>query len=111
MGTLLAQKLGKGFIAVRKAGKLPPPVIRQSYTLEYGKATMEIERDIIKPNSRVLILDDLVATGGTAWAAMKLFESIDCSVVGFSFVMRLDGLDGFDRISGHPISSLFSMPA
>lgn len=111
LGTLLAQKLGKGFIAVRKAGKLPPPVIRQSYTLEYGKATMEIERDIIKPNSRVLILDDLVATGGTAWAAMKLFESIDCSVVGFSFVMRLDGLDGFDRISGHPISSLFSMPA
>ncbi|MDU6641532.1 MAG: adenine phosphoribosyltransferase, partial [Alloscardovia omnicolens] len=93
IGTALAQKLDKGFIAVRKAGKLPPPVLSQSYDLEYGKATMEIEKDLVKPGSRILIVDDLIATGGTAWAAMKLFESIDCSVAGFSFVMELDGLD------------------
>ncbi|BAR06745.1 Adenine phosphoribosyltransferase [Scardovia inopinata] len=111
IGTVLAQHLGKGFIAVRKAGKLPPPVISQSYTLEYGKATMEIEQSLTNPGSRILIVDDLVATGGTAWAAMKLFESVGCPVAGFSFVMKLDGLDGYDRISHYPISTLMTMPA
>ena len=111
LGTILAQRLGKGFIAVRKAGKLPPPVISQSYTLEYGEATMEVEKGLVRPGSKVLITDDLVATGGTAWAAMKLFESSKCTVAGFSFVMKLDGLDGYDRIAGYPVSALFSMPA
>ncbi|OFR00082.1 adenine phosphoribosyltransferase [Alloscardovia sp. HMSC034E08] len=111
IGTALAQKLDKGFIAVRKAGKLPPPVLSQSYDLEYGKATMEIEKDLVKPGSRILIVDDLIATGGTAWAAMKLFESIDCSVAGFSFVMELDGLDGTARLDNHPMSTMMVMPA
>ena len=111
IGTALAQKLDKGFIAVRKAGKLPPPVISQSYDLEYGKATMEIEKDLVKPGSRILIVDDLIATGGTAWAAMKLFESIDCSVAGFSFVMELDGLDGTAKLDNHPMSTMMVMPA
>lgn len=111
IGTALAQKLDKGFIAVRKAGKLPPPVLSQSYDLEYGKATMEIEKDLVKPGSRILIVDDLIATGGTAWAAMKLFESIDCSVAGFSFVMELDGLDGTAKLDNHPMSTMVVMPA
>lgn len=111
IGTALAQKLDKGFIAVRKAGKLPPPVLSQSYDLEYGKATMEIEIDLVKPGSRILIVDDLIATGGTAWAAMKLFESIDCSVAGFSFVMELDGLDGTAKLDNHPMSTMMVMPA
>ena len=111
IGTALAQKLDKGFIAVRKAGKLPPPVLSQSYDLEYGKATMEIEKDLVKPGSRILIIDDLIATGGTAWAAMKLFESIDCSVAGFSFVMELDGLDGTAKLDNHPMSTMMVMPA
>ena len=88
---------------MRKAGKLPPPVLSQSYDLEYGKATMEIEKDLVKPGSRILIVDDLIATGGTAWAAMKLFE-INCSVAGFSFVMELDGLDGTAKLDNHPMS-------
>ena len=111
IGTALAQKLDKGFIAVRKAGTLPPPVLSQSYDLEYGKATMEIEKDLVKPGSRILIVDDLIATGGTAWAAMKLFESIDCSVAGFSFVMELDGLDGTAKLDNHPMSTMMVMPA
>ena len=111
IGTALAQKLDKGFIAVRKAGKLPPPVLSQSYDLEYGKETMEIEKDLVKPGSRILIVDDLIATGGTAWAAMKLFESIDCSVAGFSFVMELDGLDGTAKLDNHPMSTMMVMPA
>lgn len=111
IGTALAQKLDKGFIAVRKTGKLPPPVLSQSYDLEYGKATMEIEKDLVKPGSRILIVDDLIATGGTAWAAMKLFESIDCSVAGFSFVMELDGLDGTAKLDNHPMSTMMVMPA
>lgn len=111
IGTALAQKLDKGFIAVRKAGKLPPPVLSQNYDLEYGKATMEIEKDLVKPGSRILIVDDLIATGGTAWAAMKLFESIDCSVAGFSFVMELDGLDGTAKLDNHPMSTMMVMPA
>ena len=111
IGTALDEKLDKGFIAVRKAGKLPPPVLSQSYDLEYGKATMEIEKDLVKPGSRILIVDDLIATGGTAWAAMKLFESIDCSVAGFSFVMELDGLDGTAKLDNHPMSTMMVMPA
>ena len=111
IGTALAQKLDKGFIAVRKAGKLPPPVLSQSYDLESGTATMEIEKDLVKPGSRILIVDDLIATGGTAWAAMKLFESIDCSVAGFSFVMELDGLDGTAKLDNHPMSTMMVMPA
>ncbi len=111
IGTALAQKLQKGFVAVRKAGKLPPPVVSQSYDLEYGSATMEIEEGIVPAQSRILIVDDLIATGGTAWAAMKLFESIDCSVSGFSFVMELDGLNGMSKLENHPVSTMMVMPA
>ena len=100
-----------GFIAVRKAGKLPPETIGESYDLEYGTASVEIETDAVQAGKRVLIVDDLIATGGTAKAATDLIEKAGGTVVGFSFVMRLDGLDGLDKLDGKPSSSLIAMPA
>ena len=95
-GPAMAAHLGKGFIAVRKAGKLPPETI---------------ETDAVQAGKRVLIVDDLIATGGTAKAATDLIEKAGGTVVGFSFVMRLDGLDGLDKLDGKPSSSLIAMPA
>ncbi|WP_300768098.1 adenine phosphoribosyltransferase [uncultured Bifidobacterium sp.] len=110
-GPALASRLGKGFIAVRKAGKLPPDTISEEYTLEYGTQKIEIEQDAISPGERVLIVDDLIATGGTAKAAADLIESCGGTVAGFSFVMELDGLDGVAALGDHPTSSLLTMPA
>ena len=107
----MAAHLGKGFIAVRKAGKLPPETIGESYDLEYGTASVEIETDAVQAGKRVLIVDDLIATGGTAKAATDLIEKAGGTVAGFSFVMRLDGLDGLDKLGGKPSSSLIAMPA
>ena len=109
-GPLLAHQLGKGFIAVRKAGKLPPETIRQSYDLEYGSESVEIEVDAVKPGERVLVVDDLIATGGSAQAAAELIERAGGTVVGFSFVMGLDGLNGTDKLGGLPTSVLTTMP-
>ena len=103
-GPAMAAHWGKGFIAVRKAGKLPPETIGESYDLE-------IETDAVQAGKRVLIVDDLIATGGTAKAATDLIEKAGGTVVGFSFVMRLDGLDGLDKLDGKPSSSLIAMPA
>lgn len=110
-GPALAAYLGKGFIAVRKAGKLPPETIGEEYDLEYGTERVEIETNAIEPGQRVLIVDDLIATGGTAKAAMDLVQAAGGKVVGFSFVMGLKGLDGLDKLAGHPTSTLVSMPA
>lgn len=110
-GPLLAARLGKGFIAVRKAGKLPPDVISESYSLEYGEAKIEIECNLVKPGQRVLIVDDLIATGGTAKAAAKLIERSGGVVAGFSFVMELTGISGMDDLRSYNCSSLMTMPA
>ena len=110
-GPLLASRLGKGFIAVRKAGKLPPPVISESYMLEYGQASIEIEHDVIKPGQRVLIVDDLIATGGTAKAAANIINQAKGIVVGFSFVIELTGISGMIDLADYPCSSLMTMPA
>ncbi|NMM97968.1 adenine phosphoribosyltransferase [Bifidobacterium olomucense] len=110
-GPTLASRLGKGFIAIRKAGKLPPETIGESYDLEYGTASVEIETEAVAHGERVLIVDDLIATGGTAKAGADLIEKAGGKVAGFSFVMRLDGLDGIDKLGGAPTSSLVSMPA
>lgn len=111
IGVPLAAALHKGFVAVRKAGKLPPPIEHADYSLEYGTASLEIEQGIIKPGTRVLVVDDLIATGGTAHAAKTLIESVGGTVCGFSFIMKLDGLDGCDKLGDVPISTLVSMPA
>ncbi|MBW3090248.1 adenine phosphoribosyltransferase [Bifidobacterium miconisargentati] len=110
-GPTLASHLGKGFIAIRKAGKLPPETIGESYDLEYGTASVEIETEAVAHGERVLIVDDLIATGGTAKAGADLIEKAGGKVAGFSFVMRLEGLDGIDKLGGVPTSSLVSMPA
>lgn len=110
-GPALAARMGKGFIAVRKAGKLPPETIGESYDLEYGSARVEIETDAVQAGERVLIVDDLIATGGTAKAATDLIDKVGGTVAGYGFVMRLEGLDGIDKLGGKPVSSLMAMPA
>ena len=110
-GPILAERLGKGFIAVRKAGKLPPPTAKQSYALEYGEATIEIERNAIREGERILIVDDLIATGGSAGAALDLVISCGGVVAGFSFIVELAGLDGIQSLGDYPASSLLTMPA
>ncbi|MCO6558128.1 MAG: adenine phosphoribosyltransferase [Bifidobacterium sp.] len=111
IGPPLAAKLGKRFLAVRKAGKLPPETIGESYSLEYGEAKVEIEKEAVKPGDKVLIVDDLIATGGTAKAAADLITKAGGEVVGFSFVMELIGLTGRSDLGDMPISSLVTMPA
>ncbi len=110
-GPALAWRLGKGFIAVRKAGKLPPKTVKEDYSLEYGTQTLEVETSAVSPGERVLIVDDLIATGGTANAAADLIEKCGGIVAGFSFVMELEGLNGTAALKGRPTSSLLTMPA
>lgn len=110
-GPAMAARLGKGFIAVRKAGKLPPPVKSASYSLEYGEATIEIESNAVHEGERILIVDDLIATGGSASAARDLVKACGGTVAGFSFVMELDGLNGVASLGDYPTSSLLTMPA
>lgn len=110
-GPALAARLGKGFIAVRKAGKLPPETVSQSYDLEYGQASVEIETNAIRKGMRILIVDDLIATGGTANAARTLIEKCGGIVAGFSFVMELTGIGGLESLGSYPSSSLVRMPA
>lgn len=110
-GPVLAARLNKGFVAVRKAGKLPPEVISESYSLEYGEARIEIEKGLIKPGQRVLIVDDLIATGGTAKAAARLVERSEGVVAGFCFVMELTGINGMSDLQSYKCSSLMEMPA
>jgi adenine phosphoribosyltransferase len=105
-GTPLAYKLGVGFIPVRKPGKLPAPVYSVEYELEYGTDCLEIHQDALQPNSRVLIVDDLIATGGTASATAKLIEKIGCELVGFGFIIELRDLQGRKNLPDVPIISL-----
>jgi len=103
--TLLAQKLNAGFIPVRKPGKLPYKTISQSYDLEYGTDTLEIHIDAIKKGERVLIHDDVLATGGTAEAVSKLVESLGGEIVQVNFIMILDILNGKDKLNGYSVKS------
>jgi adenine phosphoribosyltransferase len=105
-GAALAYKLGIGFIPVRKPGKLPADVYTVEYALEYGTDRLEIHRDAVVSGSRVLIVDDLIATGGTAKATAKLLQLLGCELVGFAFVVELDALDGRSQLPDVPIISL-----
>lgn len=101
-----AVKLGAGFVPVRKKGKLPWTTHEQSYDLEYGSSTVAIHVDAVHPGERVLLLDDLLATGGTAAAAIDLLNRLDAKIVGANFLIELQGLEGRRRLSGPPIHSL-----
>ncbi|KPQ32671.1 MAG: adenine phosphoribosyltransferase AprT [Phormidesmis priestleyi Ana] len=106
-GMPVAHQLQTGFIPIRKGGKLPREVHSIAYELEYGQDQLEVHQDAFKPNSRVLIVDDLLATGGTAAAAAKLIDKAGAKVVGFAFVIELNGLAGRNNLpSDIPIISL-----
>ena len=105
-GAILAHQLHVGFVPVRKKGKLPHKTISESYSLEYGQDTLEIHEDAIKEGERVVIMDDLIATGGTIGATVKLVEKIGGSIVECAFVVELPDLNGREQLNGHKIFSI-----
>lgn len=107
-GMPLAYNLGKPFALVRKAGKLPREVISQEYDLEYGTATVEMHTDAIRPGQRVVMIDDLLATGGTMGAGIKLVERLGGEVVKVLFLIELKGLNGRAALEGYDVASVVS---
>jgi len=105
----VALALGAGFVPVRKAGKLPRPTHAVSYSLEYGEATLELHRDAISPGDRVLLVDDVLATGGTARATRELVEACGGVVTGFAVLMELSFLPGRATVGDLPVSSLLTI--
>ncbi len=105
-GMPVAYNLYKPFVLVRKKGKLPRETVEISYDLEYGSATIEMHKDSIRPGDRVVLVDDLLATGGTMNAAVKLVESLGGKVVKILFVMELQGLKGRERLKGYDVDSI-----
>jgi adenine phosphoribosyltransferase len=105
-GAALAYELGIGFIPVRKPGKLPSAIHKIEYALEYGTDTLEIHQDAFIAGSRIAIVDDLIATGGTAAATAKLLQGTGCNLVGCAFVIELDALNGRSHLPNIPIISL-----
>jgi adenine phosphoribosyltransferase len=104
----LAIKLGAGFVPVRKLGKLPAETIEVEYALEYGTATLEIHRDAIQPGQRVLIVDDLLATGGTVMGTMELVRRLGGEIAGLSFMVELTALNGREKLGDHRIHTLLT---
>ena len=107
-GMPIAYALGKPFVPVRKAGKLPCETVSQSYDLEYGQATIEIHKDAIKPGQKVVLVDDLIATGGTMEAAAKLVEQLGGEVVKMIFLIELAGLEGRKKLAKYDLASVVS---
>ena len=103
-----AKQLGTGFVPVRKKGKLPWKTHEESYSLEYGEATVAIHQDALQPGARVLLLDDLLATGGTAAAAVSLLKKIGAEIVEIGFLIELCFLNGREKMNGAPINSLIT---
>jgi len=106
LGGVLASRLGAGFVPVRKPGKLPAKTLRASYALEYGTDTLEIHEDALKKGERVLIVDDVIATGGTAHAVGELVDRLGAKVVAFAFLVELTFLTGREKLAGREILSL-----
>ncbi len=106
IGAAAAQELGVGFLPVRKPGKLPYETLSASYELEYGSDSLEIHKDAVSKGDRILIVDDLLATGGTMAACCKLVESLGGEVVGIAFLIELGFLNGRDKLTGYEIFSL-----
>ena len=107
-GSAAAAILGCGFVPVRKKGKLPWTTHEQSYDLEYGSATVAIHVDAVRSGERVLLLDDLLATGGTAAATLALLDKLGARVLGIRFLIELSFLSGRDRLGNHPVQSLIT---
>ena len=106
LGTPLAYNLHKPFVLIRKGGKLPREVVSKEYSLEYGTATIEIHKDAIKPGQKVVLVDDLIATGGTMKASAELVEALGGEVVKIIFLMELAGLEGRKTLSQYDIGSV-----
>ena len=106
VGALMAARYNRGLVMIRKAGKTPGQTRQVSYDLEYGSAVMEMRGDAVKEGARVLVCDDLLATGGTAAAAASLVEGAGAKVAGMAFIIELSGLGGRSKISGHRTESL-----
>ncbi len=106
LASILASRYNKGMVMIRKAGKLPGKTVKLSYTIEYGKDTLEIQKDIVKEGQRILICDDLLATGGTAKASAKLIEKIGGKITGFAFIIELTELNGIKGIDKYDCKSL-----
>ncbi|MDD5900649.1 MAG: adenine phosphoribosyltransferase [Lachnospiraceae bacterium] len=109
-GAPLAYAMHKAFVPVRKKGKLPCETVEATYDLEYGTATIEMHKDSIKPGQKVVIVDDLIATGGTIEAAVKLIEQLGGEVVKIVFLLELAGLDGRKRLAGYEVESVVTYP-
>ncbi|MFA6384358.1 MAG: adenine phosphoribosyltransferase [Candidatus Omnitrophota bacterium] len=106
LGAVVAYKLGAGFVVARKKGKLPCETLSVTYALEYGTDTLEIHKDALAPGERVLILDDLIATGGTVGGVIDLVEQFKAKIAGIAFVIELVDLKGKDKLKGYPYTSL-----
>ena len=108
IGSLLAMKLNKGLILMRKAGKLPGPTVSEPYSIEYGSAVLEVQIDAIKAGQRILLADDLIATGGTAIAAANIIQRLGGVIVGFVFVIDIKNLGGTAELAkrGFKVNSL-----
>lgn len=104
-GMPIAYELHKGFVMIRKKGKLPRETVSRSYALEYGHAEVEIHKDAIKPGQKVVLVDDLLATGGTMEANIKLVEELGGIVVKVIFLIELEGLGGRERLKGYDVES------
>ena len=107
-GVPIAYNLHKPFVPVRKQGKLPAETVSQEYDLEYGSAVIEMHKDSIKPGQKVVLIDDLIATGGTIEASVKLIESLGGEVVKIVFLLELKGLKGRDLLKGYDVSAVLS---
>lgn len=109
-GVPIAYNLNKAFVPVRKKGKLPCETVEMEYELEYGTATIEIHKDAIKPGQKVVIIDDLIATGGTIEAITKLVKQLGGEVIKIVFLIELEGLKGREKLAGYNIESIISYP-
>ncbi len=106
LGAMIAEKLNAGFVPIRKPGKLPAATVKEEYSLEYGTDAIEIHKDAIEPGESVLLHDDLLATGGTARAAVNLIEKLGGKIVQVSFIIELSFLNGREKLKGYDVRSL-----
>jgi adenine phosphoribosyltransferase len=108
LGSAVADRISAGFVPVRKLGKLPAATIRASYALEYGTDSLEMHRDAVTPGQRVLVVDDLLATGGTASAAVQLVKEVGGAVVGVAVLIELAGLNGREKLAGENLHTVLT---